>query len=83
MPSPKLMNEIIIAAIEGFEAQKLRIDSQIADLRPMLDATHQAPAAAPAPGRPKRRISAAGRKRIAAAQRKRWAESKQQADNRE
>ena len=32
MPAPKLTNEIIIAAIAGFESQKTRIDAQIAEL---------------------------------------------------
>ena len=36
MPTPRLTPEIIHAAIDGFEAQKLRIDAQIADLRAML-----------------------------------------------
>ena len=37
MPTPKLTNEIITAAIEGFESQRRRIDDQIAELRAMLD----------------------------------------------
>ena len=36
MPTQKLTNEMIAAAIEGFEAQKRRIDSHIAELRGML-----------------------------------------------
>ena len=35
MPAPKLTNEIIIAAIAGFESQKNRIDEQIAELPAM------------------------------------------------
>jgi len=35
MPT-KLSNEIITAAIEGFESQKAQIDAQIAELRQML-----------------------------------------------
>ena len=35
MPT-KVTNEIITAAIEGFESQKRRIDNQIADLRALL-----------------------------------------------
>jgi hypothetical protein len=77
MPIPKLTYEIIIAAITGFEAQKARIDVQIADLRAMLDGGSPEPAAAPeAPKGKRRKMSAAARKRIADAQRKRWAESK-------
>src|ERR1035441_6981311 len=36
MPTHKLTPEIITAAIVGFEAQKTRIDDQIAELRAML-----------------------------------------------
>ena len=80
MPNQKLTNEIIIAAIEGFEAQKFRIDSQIADLRGILDGDRSVPGAGSEPEKPRRKMSAAARKRIAAAQRKRWAESKKQAE---
>ena len=51
----KLSQEIITAAIAGFEAQKERINSKIAELRNMLDHRH---GAAEAPKR-KRKISAA------------------------
>ena len=71
----KLSQEIISAAIEGFEAQKVRIDAQIAELRGTLSGsgTESEPSSAP----PKRRtMSASARRRIAAAQRKRWAEAK-------
>src|SRR5579871_6998365 len=71
-----LNNEIIAAAIEGYEEQKKRIDAQIAELRQMLSpGTSDGVAAAP---RKRRRMSRAARARIAAAQKKRWAESKQQ-----
>jgi hypothetical protein len=77
MPTHKLTSEILIAAIEGFEQQKLRIDAQIAELRAMLPGGPTAPAAAPQVQKGKRRkMSAAARKRIGDAQRKRWAESK-------
>jgi len=76
MPT-KLANEIITAAIEGFESQKAQIDAQIAELRQMLSGRPAETAVTPGPARRKRRkISAAGRARIAEAQRKRWAESK-------
>jgi hypothetical protein len=67
----KLSHEIITAAIAGFEAQKERINSKIAELRNML---HQRDGhtAAEAP-KPKRKISAASRRRMALAQKKRWA----------
>ena len=73
--STRISPEIMTAAIEGFEAQKQRIDSQIAELRAMLNGPQ--PTAAAAPQTTKRStMSAAGRKRIAEAQRKRWAEAK-------
>jgi hypothetical protein len=62
---------MIEAAIDGFEVQKQRIDAQIAELREMLNGSHESPAAAK-----KRAMSAAGRKAIAEAQRKRWAAKK-------
>src|SRR5215471_15626564 len=68
----KLSQEIITAAIAGFEGQKERIDSKIAELRNMLD--HRR-AAAEVPKR-KRKISAASRRRMALAQKKRWASLK-------
>jgi hypothetical protein len=72
MPS-QLTREIIAAAIDGFEAQKQHIDTQIASLRGMLSGNPAKPAAtAEAPRRERRKMSAASRARIAEAQRKRW-----------
>lgn len=74
-----LTDEIINAAIAGFEAQKARIDEQIKELREMLSAEGgdtASTSAGPAPR--KRRISAAGRARIAEAQRQRWAATKRE-----
>jgi hypothetical protein len=69
-----LTTEIINAAIDGYEAQKVRIDAQIAELRAMLpDGSIEAASATVRPGQKRRRISAAGRARIAEAQRQRWA----------
>jgi hypothetical protein len=77
MATHKLTPEIITAAVEGFEQQKLRIDAQIAELRQMLTGTPTATAATPeGPKGRRRKMSAAARKRIGDAQRKRWAESK-------
>ncbi len=76
MPT-KLTPEIITAAIEGFEQQKRRIDSQIDELRAVLTGGPAKPAATPEPPKRKgRKLSAAGRKAIAEAQRKRWAAPK-------
>ena len=59
----KLSQEVITAAIAGFEAQKLRINSKIAELRNMLHHRDgHAPAEAP---KVKRKMSAASRRRIA------------------
>src|SRR5665811_15275 len=81
MPTHKLTPEIITAAVEGFEQQKLRIDAQIAELRQMLAGTPTDPAATPeGPKGRRRKMSAAARKRIGDAQRKRWAESKVQSE---
>src|SRR5664280_2977553 len=76
MAPHKLTPEIITAAVEGFEQQKLRIDAQIAELRQMLTGSPTATAATPEGPKDRRRMSAAARKRIGDAQRKRWAESK-------
>jgi hypothetical protein len=73
---PKLTNEIIDAAIEGFEQQKRRIDEQISELRAARSGSPAQSASPPAKQPRRRRISAAGRKAIAEAQRKRWAASK-------
>jgi hypothetical protein len=67
MAISRLTNEIIDAAILGFEEQKRRLDEQLAELRTMRSGG-PSPAASS-----RRRMSAAGRKAIAEAQRKRWA----------
>src|ERR1035441_969544 len=64
MPTHKLTAEIINAAIEGFEQQKLRIDGQIAELRQMLHGGPTATAATPdGPKGKQRKLSAAGKAR--------------------
>jgi hypothetical protein len=76
MPTPKFTHEIIEAAIVGFEAQKQRIDAQIAELRATLSGG-PAPAAAsagePTAHKAKRRFSAEALKRMREAQQRRWA----------
>ena len=76
MPT-KLDNHILAAAIEGYEAQKKRLDAQIAEIRQLMTGGRAEPAAAAETGRKRRKVSAAGRKRMAEAQRKRWAAKKQ------
>jgi hypothetical protein len=76
MATQKLTNEILTAAIDGYETQKIRIDGKIAELRAMLPGGPAESAATPETSKRKRRkMSAAGRKAIAEAQRKRWAAS--------
>jgi hypothetical protein len=74
---PKLTPEIITAAIDGFEAQKIRIDAQIAELRTLLPggATETAAVATtePAPQRKRRKFSPAALRRMREAQERRWA----------
>jgi hypothetical protein len=76
MPT-NLTPQIINAAIVGFEQEKLRIDTQIAELRAMLDgrgSTKPTPAAMPeAPTLKRRKFSAAARRRMKEAQQLRWA----------
>src|SRR5690242_772207 len=73
MPT-KLTNEIIKAAIDGFELQKRRIENQISELRAML---HGIPAKSTdepeAPPPTRRKFSAAARRKMALAQKERWA----------
>ena len=75
MPTPRLTPEIISAAIDGFQAHKVRIDSQIADLRAMLPGgAKPTMAAAPeASAKKRKKFSAATRRRMKAAQQLRWA----------
>jgi hypothetical protein len=76
----QLTKEIISAAILGFEEQKSRIDTQIAELRAMIapssNGSLSSARTASGPAKhPRRRMSAAGQQAIAAGQRKRWAAS--------
>ena len=73
MPTQKLTAEIIAAAIDGYEFQKTRIDTKIAELRAMLSGGPAPPVTLEPKKRKRRKMSAAGRARIAEAQRKRWA----------
>ncbi|HMF74248.1 MAG TPA: hypothetical protein VK604_01165 [Bryobacteraceae bacterium] len=80
-------HEILEAALQGLEAQKSKLDDQIAQVRSMLgrragrpvkvaSAPGETESTAPAPvkgTRKKRVLSSEARKRIAIAQKKRWA----------
>jgi hypothetical protein len=76
MPKPVLTPEILTAALQGLETQQARLDAVMARVKGMLGAHAQPrkPAAQVAAPKPKRKMSAAGRKRIGDAARKRWAE---------
>jgi hypothetical protein len=71
----KLTPEIILAAIAGFEVQKTHIDSQIAELRSMLDGYGTGSAVTPSEAgkRKRKRFSLASRRKMATAQKARWA----------
>jgi hypothetical protein len=72
----KLTNEIINAAIEGFEAQKKRIDEQIGELRSFLTGSSAETAAAPKVTGKRGKFSDATRLRMKEAQQRRWARIK-------
>jgi hypothetical protein len=73
MPRPRNIQPWLLeAALLGLEQSRQRIEGQIAQVQGLLGPRRR-PAEVPALGKPKRTISAAGRRRIAAAQRKRWA----------
>jgi len=80
MPTQRLTPEMISAAIDGFEAQKIRIDGQIAELRGMLNGRSASTAATAgtteAPTRKRKKFSAAARRKMAMAQKARWAKFK-------
>jgi hypothetical protein len=77
MQTRQFTAEILDAAIEGFEARKVRIDEQIAQVRQLLNGNQPVAASTSEPQAYERRtMSAAARKRIGEAQRKRWAATK-------
>jgi hypothetical protein len=84
---PSLDPNVLAAALEGLEAQRQRLEEQIARVRAMLGTrtrTARSATATAAPEAPRRRrkMSAAARRNIIEAQKKRWAEfRKQQAAN--
>ena len=78
---PSLSPIVLQAALEGLEAQRGRIDEQIAQVRRQLGQRGRgrppkAARKATEPAKKKRTLSAAARRRISAAQKKRWAELK-------
>ena len=70
----KLNDEILNAALIGFEKRKADVSARIAELKQMLGGGAKEPAAkAAAPARKRRKLSAAGRKAISEAAKRRWA----------
>jgi hypothetical protein len=80
MHTRQLTAAILDAAIEGFEAQKRRIDEQIAQLRQLQNGHSPATTTSEPQKRTRRKMSAAVRKRMGEAQRKRWAVAKGDAE---
>jgi len=77
MPTTRLSNEVLIAAIAGFEQQKTKIDAQIAELRALLSGgPAESAATTETPTFKRRKFSAAARKRMKEAQQRRWAKIK-------
>jgi hypothetical protein len=80
MPDHTVSKEILMAAIAGFELEKLQLDAKIAEVRAMLEGSPAAPKEAPVPAaqpvQPKRKRSAAARRKMALAQKARWAKVK-------
>jgi peptidoglycan hydrolase CwlO-like protein len=73
--------EILEAALHGLEAQRQKLDEQIAQVKTMMGRRvgrppkggAEAASTSASPARKKRSLSPEARKRIAAAQKKRWA----------
>ena len=76
MHTRQLTAAILDAAIEGFEAQKRRIDEQIAQLRQLQNGHSPATTTSEPQKQPRRKMSAATRKGMGEAQSKRWAVAK-------
>jgi hypothetical protein len=73
---PSLTREIIQAAIDGFEAQKQRLDAQIAELRAMLTGSQAPSAKEPKAGKARRKMSPETLRRMREGQQRRWAQVK-------
>jgi hypothetical protein len=73
MPT-KMSEEIINAAIDGFKAQRNRLELRVAELRAMLNGGPAQPAAPSEPmPRKRRKLSPAALRRMREAQRLKWA----------
>jgi hypothetical protein len=81
MPPLKLSDEILTAALEGYEARKTRIDAQIAEIRAIMGGRSTGTAGSTETGEPRRKVSASARRRMARAQKLRWKKIKQGSDS--
>ncbi len=81
MPTQRLTTEILTAAIEGFEAQKKRIDEQISELRSFIANGSPVPSAK-SESLPRKRagFSEATKLKMKEAQQRRWAKIKGEAE---
>src|SRR5579862_1432786 len=79
MAQLKLTDDILAAALEGFQVQKERLDARISEIRHLLGGGNTE-AAATSTGKPKRKVSAAARRRMALAQKLRWKKIKQSSE---
>ncbi len=77
MPPLKLTDDILSAAMIGFEVQKFAIERKIAEIRHMLDGGRSEPATSSETRKPRKKRSAAARRKMALAQKARWAKIKQ------
>jgi hypothetical protein len=68
-----LSDDVLAAALVGYQAELSKIDSKMAELRAQLRGSAVAPNGASHAGSKHGGMSAAGKRRIAEAQRKRWA----------
>jgi hypothetical protein len=72
-----LTNDILVAAIEGFEARKKTIEDKIAEIRQILTGGPTEPSLTlEAPVSNRKKFSAAARKKMGLAQKARWARIK-------
>jgi hypothetical protein len=73
MATHRLTDEIISAAITGYQAERSRIDARIAELRETLSGNTETATTPEARGRKRRKLSAEALQRIREGQRRRWA----------
>jgi hypothetical protein len=80
MPKPPLSNEILQAALAGFQLEKQRVEASIAEVQALLKGAgptvEVSSDSTEAPTKGRRKRSAAVRKRMAEAQKARWAKLK-------